>query len=93
MARAKLSDPRVSRIHDHIQEAEPGAAEPAAAVEPGRLVGSRGGKTTVTDGGLMRKTTYFRPETWDAIEAAAKLNRCTAAEIVRRAVAAYLEES
>jgi hypothetical protein len=49
-------------------------------------VGPRGGATTVTTAGLVRKTVYFDPEEWDAIRREAYEGDLAYTEIVRRAV-------
>ena len=49
-------------------------------------MGPRGGATTVTDAGLVRKTVYFDPEEWDAIRREAYKGDLAYTEIVRRAV-------
>lgn len=55
--------------------------------------GARGGLTTVTTGGLLRKTCYFEAAEWRAIRDRAEQDMCTAAEVVRRAVREYVEPS
>ncbi len=88
MSRPRLQDARVGRIHERIR----GAADQDAAAEERPVTGSRGGVTTVTTGGLLRKTCYFEAAEWRAIRQRAEDEMCTAAEIVRRAVRAYVEE-
>lgn len=49
-------------------------------------MGPRGGATTVTDAGLVRKTVYFDPEEWEAIRREAYKGEMAYTDIVRRAV-------
>jgi hypothetical protein len=49
-------------------------------------VGPRGGATTVTTAGLVRKTVYFDPDEWRAIRREGLEKDLSCTEIVRRAV-------
>ncbi|MEM7351916.1 MAG: hypothetical protein AAF657_14045 [Acidobacteriota bacterium] len=97
MSKARLRDTRRTKKLDRIAEIaaslEPPQSPPIEAPQetaPPPGPGPRGGKTTTTAGGLLRKTCYFEPTTWEAIEARARADKITAAEVVRRAVGAYL---
>jgi hypothetical protein len=46
----------------------------------------RKGKTTVTPGGLLRKTVYFTEEEWHAIRACSYREDINYSDVVRRAV-------
>lgn len=81
------------------EPAEPEAPTPARQAE--RLPGDgppiiASPKSHTSSGRLLRRTTYFTPAEWGAILAAAEAEtretgeRVTAAEIIRRAVWAYL---
>ncbi len=55
-----------------------------------RMIGPLGGTSTIQSysqaGVLMRKTAYFSPEEWEAIQAAKRDTGDAASEIIRRAV-------
>lgn len=85
MKKARLADTRVARVADKMAQAPP------ADVDDPPATGSRGGVTTVTIGGLLRKTSYFEPVEWRAIRARADHDMTTAAEVIRRAVREYLD--
>ena len=51
-----------------------------------RRVTPRDGTTTVTTGGMFRKTVYFSPEEWEAIRKEAYLQDRAYTDIIRDAV-------
>ena len=53
-------------------------------------VGPRGGKTTVSPGGLIRKAFYMHPDEVEALRRLSYEERRSEAEIVREAVRRYL---
>jgi hypothetical protein len=55
-----------------------------------RRRGPRGGKTTMTEAGLVRKTVYFTPEEWEAVRLAAYERDVAFSHIVQEAVRAAL---
>jgi hypothetical protein len=57
---------------------------------PKENIGPRGGKTTVTDSGLVRKTIYFHADEAEALRVKAFENRRSESEIVRDAVRRFL---
>lgn len=63
--------------------ARPATTSPRGTVPPQR-------KTTVTAGGLRRKTIYLLPEEWNAVEAAAMDKGVPESQIIRDATRAYL---
>jgi hypothetical protein len=54
-------------------------------------VGPRGGKTTVTKGGLIRVVIYLSPEERKALKQAALDHELPASEIVREALRTFLD--
>lgn len=52
--------------------------------------GPRGGKTTVTPGGLLKKTVYFSSEEWQALRKLGYEEERPITEIVRECVAQSL---
>jgi hypothetical protein len=52
--------------------------------------GPRGGKTTVTKGGLIRVVIYLSPEERKALKQAALDREMPASEVVREAIRAHL---
>ncbi|HEX4960910.1 MAG TPA: hypothetical protein VF173_08735 [Thermoanaerobaculia bacterium] len=59
--------------------------------DSGRAEGPRGGKTTVTKGGLIRTVVYFAPEERRALRLAAAERDQPVSEIVREAVRLLLK--
>lgn len=55
-----------------------------------RGAGPRGGKTTVTKGGLIRTVIYLHPDERKALRLAVAEREQPASEIVREALRAYL---
>lgn len=55
-------------------------------------VGPRGGKTTVTKGGLIRVVIYLSPEERRALKQAALDREMPASEVVREAVRMFLSQ-
>jgi hypothetical protein len=53
-------------------------------------VGPRGGKTTVTKGGLIRVVIYLSPEERKALKQAALDREMPASEVVREALRSFL---
>ena len=53
--------------------------------------GPRGGKTTVTKGGLIRVVIYLSPEERKALKQAALDREMPASEVVREALHAFLD--
>jgi len=53
--------------------------------------GPRGGTTTISKSGLLRKTVYFYPDEWEALRKLAHEQERGFAEIVREAVRDYLQ--
>lgn len=53
--------------------------------------GPRGGTSTISPGGLIRKAFYMHPDEVEALRRAAFERRCSEAEIVREAVRRYLD--
>lgn len=64
----------------------------AMSAKPGEKgsAGPRGGKTTVTKGGLIRTVVYLHPDERRALRFAAAEREQAASEIVREALRAYL---
>lgn len=84
MKKARLADSRVARIADRMKSTAP------ADVEDAPLTGSRGGRTTVTAAGLLRKTCYLAPDEWRALRVRAAEDESNASEVIRAAVREYL---
>jgi hypothetical protein len=57
---------------------------------PTGRAGSRG-KKSLTRGGLVRVQSYLYGDEMAAVEKAAKRERCSQSELIRRAVRAYLK--
>jgi len=51
-----------------------------------RQEGPRGGKSTTTSGGLLKKTIYFDPEEWQALRKKSYEEEHPVSEIVRELV-------
>jgi ribbon-helix-helix CopG family protein len=60
---------------------------------PAQAKGARGKRRSVTQGGLTRVTSYLYEDEIEAVEKAARRERCSQAELIRRAVRAYLKIS
>lgn len=58
--------------------------------EPKEPMGPRGGKTTVTSTGMVRKTLWLNGDEAEALRGRAFKERRAEAEIVREALRAYL---
>jgi hypothetical protein len=56
-----------------------------------RGVGPRGGKTTVTKGGLIRTVIYLHPDERKALRLAAAEREQPVSELVREAIRKYLK--
>ncbi len=56
-----------------------------------RTRGSLGGVTTVTDAGKLRKTVYFDPDVWEALQTRAREDKSTGTAIVDASLRAFLE--
>ena len=54
------------------------------------LRGPRGGTTTITDAGLVRKTVYFTRDEWEAIRRAAFEQDVSYSQVIQEAVRAEL---
>ena len=59
---------------------------PSPAESPTQRLRQRTEKTTVTPGGLLRKTVYFTEEEWHAIRACSYREDINYSDVVRRAV-------
>ncbi len=55
------------------------------------LIGPRGGKTTISKSGLIRKTFWLHPDEEHALRHAAFNQRRSEAELVREALRRYFE--
>ena len=53
--------------------------------------GPRGGKTTVTKSGLIRTVVYLHHDERRALKIAAAERDCSASDLMRQAIRAYLE--
>lgn len=47
------------------------------------MTGPRGGKTTFTPGGLLKKTIYFEPEEWEALRERSYREQRPISELIR----------
>ena len=56
-----------------------------------RRLGPRGGRTTVTPGGLNRLSTYLLPEEREAVRRRAFEDDHSISEVIRSAIRAYLD--
>ena len=59
---------------------------PSPTESPNQGFTQRKAKTTVTPGGLLRKTVYFTEEEWHAIRACSYRENINYSDVVRRAV-------
>ena len=59
---------------------------PSPIESPAHELRQRKAKTTVTPGGLLRKTVYFTQEEWQAIRACSYREDINYSDVVRRAV-------
>lgn len=74
------------------QSEEPPASEDQSSRQQESVrSNSKPDKTTVTPGGLLRKTVYFGSEEWEAIRAQAYREEQNYSDIVRRAVRKELD--
>jgi hypothetical protein len=80
--------PKKKKLADLAEKADKKKAKPAADVPSGKI---RKSKTTVTSGGLLRRTAYFSEEEWGALQKRSYLDGISASEIIRRAVRRYLK--
>jgi hypothetical protein len=55
------------------------------------MTGPRGGKTTQTAGGLLKKTIYFEPEEWMALRKKSYEENRPISEIIRELIRAGLK--
>ena len=58
---------------------------------PTRHQGPRGGKTTVTPGGLLKKTVYLDPEEWAALKKKSYEEDRPVSEILREVIRCGLD--
>lgn len=56
-------------------------------------MGEKKERKTYTSGGRVREVTYLEPDEAEALKEAAKRERCSKAEVLRRALRQHLETS
>ena len=74
-----------------VKRSSPPKSRPLPSGSQPRRLGPRGGRTTVTPGGLNRLSTYLLPDEREAVRRRAFEDDNSISEVIRSAIRSYLD--